>query len=110
MEHATEKAPKTRIKRPPPPEISLVDKATIQAAFWSAPDNAEFSDDVIGVVLNYSKSQMEKVRTHGTGPRFIKQGQNVLYRKSDVVAWRRETAVEAANGAHAKAMKKAREH
>jgi len=89
------------------PPVSIAEKALIQSTFWQAPDNTEFSDDVIAVVLSYSKSQLDKLRTHGTGPRFIKLGQNVLYRKSDVVAWRNATGIEANNGAEVKARRKA---
>lgn len=55
--------------------------------FWSAPSEALFSQAVIGAVLDLSESWCERSRFCGGGPKFIKIGRSVLYRKSDVVAF-----------------------
>jgi excisionase family DNA binding protein len=47
--------------------------------FLRTPDAAEY--------LSVSKSFLEKCRVYGGGPRFVKLGSAVVYRKSDLDAW-----------------------
>ena len=34
-----------------------------------------------------SKSTLDKLRCSGNGPRFIRAGRKILYKKADLVAW-----------------------
>lgn len=57
------------------------------ARFWAAPGEALFGQSVIAPVLDMSEQWCERARFCGGGPKFIKLGRSVVYRKSDVVAW-----------------------
>ena len=57
------------------------------ATFWTAPDEALFDQKTIAAVRDCSESLCERDRWAGKGPRFVKQGRLVRYRKSDVVEW-----------------------
>ncbi len=47
----------------------------------------------VATYAKHAESTLEKLRTYGGGPRFIKRGRKVLYRQSDVDAWLAETVV-----------------
>lgn len=61
--------------------------AALVTQFWVAPDEALFGQSVVAPVLDKSQAWCERARICGGGPRFIKLGRNVVYRKSDVVVW-----------------------
>ena len=42
--------------------------------------------------LGISRSCLNKWRCYGTGPRFCKLGRRVVYRQSDLDAWREQNA------------------
>jgi hypothetical protein len=55
--------------------------------FWTAPDEALFPSAVIARVRNVSIALLERERWRQTGPRSVKLGGRVLYRKRDVLDW-----------------------
>jgi hypothetical protein len=55
--------------------------------FWTAPAEALFPSPVIARVRNVSIALLERERWRQTGPRSIKLGGRVLYRKRDVLDW-----------------------
>lgn len=59
----------------------------LNATFWSAPDDALLPRPVTAAGLGYSVSWLELKATKGGGPRMVKIGRRVMYRKSDVLAW-----------------------
>jgi hypothetical protein len=62
--------------------------------FWTAPNEALFPSSVIAKVRNVSVALLERDRWQNTGPKSIKLGGRVLYRKADVLKWiaQQETA------------------
>jgi hypothetical protein len=58
--------------------------------FWTAPSEALFPSSVIAKVRNVSVALLERERWQNTGPKSIKLGGRVLYRKSSVLAWIKE--------------------
>jgi hypothetical protein len=89
-------------------QISIAEKAAVQATFAAAPDTAEFTEDVAAVVMDFRPASLRTMRSRGTGPRFRVGGKAVLYRKSSILEWQDEHMTEAANGAQAKAIKRDR--
>lgn len=65
--------------KPTPQDLSV--------AFWTAPNEALLPRPTTAAGIGYSVSWLELKATHGGGPRMIKIGRRVLYRKSDVLAW-----------------------
>lgn len=57
------------------------------AKFWTAPDQALFKQPTVAKVLNRSEAWCERGRWAGYGPRYIKIGRGVDYRKRDVLDW-----------------------
>jgi hypothetical protein len=55
--------------------------------FWTAPPEALFPSSVVAKVRNVSVALLERERWQHNGPKSIKLGGRVLYRKSDVLAW-----------------------
>lgn len=63
------------------PDVSAVNR------FWGSPDEALFFQPEIAQVLRKSEPWLERARSYGGGPKFLKLGRSVRYRKSDVLAW-----------------------
>ncbi len=61
--------------------------AEIVAEFWNAHGEALFAQKPVALVRDCSESLLERERWEGTGPRFLKIGRQVRYRKSDVMEW-----------------------
>lgn len=61
--------------------------AELVAVFWAAPNEALFDQKVVAATRDCSESLCERDRWAGRGPRFVKQGRLVRYRKADVVEW-----------------------
>lgn len=55
--------------------------------FWTAPDEALFPPPIVAAVRNVSIALLERERWQNTGPKSIKLGGRVLYRKSSVLDW-----------------------
>ena len=60
--------------------------------FWSAPDDALFSTPVVARVRGVAVATIERERWQKTGPKHLKVGGRVLYRKADVLAWIQQQA------------------
>jgi predicted DNA-binding transcriptional regulator AlpA len=64
-----------------------LDLSSAVAQFWSAPDQALFPQTVLVAVTGLSHAHFERARWSGTGPKFVKLGRMVRYRKVDVIDW-----------------------
>ena len=60
---------------------------TAVAEFWAAPRDALFPQPVVEAVLGVSPAWCERGRWAGYGPKFIKLGRPIRYRKGDVLTW-----------------------
>ena len=58
-----------------------LDMSSAVCQFWAAPDEALFSQAVLVAITNLSNAFFERARWAGCGPRFIKLGRLVRYRK-----------------------------
>ena len=55
--------------------------------FWTAPNEALFPSNVIARVRHVSVALLERERWQNSGPKYIKIGARVLYRKAAVLDW-----------------------
>jgi hypothetical protein len=55
--------------------------------FWRSPGEALFAPDVIACIRNVGVANLERERQKNIGPKYLKVGNRVLYRKSDVLEW-----------------------
>ena len=55
--------------------------------FWTAPNEALFPSNVIAKVRHVSVALLERERWQNSGPKYIKIGARVLYRKAAVLDW-----------------------
>ena len=69
-----------------PVETSL-DLTSAVNQFWAAPDEALFPQTALVAITGMSNAHFERARWEGGGPKFLKLGRLVRYRKADVVAW-----------------------
>jgi hypothetical protein len=67
--------------------MSNRDLDALRAAFWAAPPEALFPSPYVAAVRHVSIALLERERWQSTGPRYIKLGARVLYRKSAVLEW-----------------------
>lgn len=67
--------------------IKPLDRASAVTQFWNAHDEALFAQPVLAAITDLSPSYFERGRWGGFGPRFLKIGHAVRYRKADVVDW-----------------------
>ncbi len=72
-------------------ETEMADENSI-ITFWRAPPEALFPSKVIAQVRHVSTALLERERWERKGPRHLKVGGRVLYRKGDVLAWIEENA------------------
>jgi hypothetical protein len=61
-------------------------------SFWASPPASLWATPVIAQVRNVSVALLERERWLGTGPKYLKVRDRVLYRKADVLAWVDEVA------------------
>jgi predicted DNA-binding transcriptional regulator AlpA len=64
-----------------------LDRASAVTQFWNAPDEALFPQPVLTAITGLSAAFFERGRWAGFGPRFLKLGRSVRYKKRDVLAW-----------------------
>jgi predicted DNA-binding transcriptional regulator AlpA len=69
------------------PVDTYLDFSSAAKQFWAAPDEALFPQAALVAVTGLSNAHFERCRWQGDGPKFIKLGRLVRYRKSDVIAW-----------------------
>lgn len=67
-------------------EIQL-DVPSAVSQFWKAPDEALFRQPVLVAITGLSAAFFERARWEGFGPKYIKLGRAVRYKKADVLAW-----------------------
>jgi predicted DNA-binding transcriptional regulator AlpA len=76
-----------------PAKKVIVDPASIavrqahRAEFAGAPPESIFPVDVVATVVGNTPATLELWRSVGRGPRFVKLGRSVRYRKRDVERW-----------------------
>jgi predicted DNA-binding transcriptional regulator AlpA len=63
------------------------DASSMVSQFWGAPDQALFTERTLVALTDLSEAYFQRARWSGDGPKFLKIGRLVRYRKSDVVAW-----------------------
>ena len=69
------------------PVETLLDLTSAVTQFWKAHDEALFSQPVLTAITGLSAAYFERGRWAGYGPKFLKLGRLVRYRKADVVEW-----------------------
>lgn len=69
------------------PEVRLSREAESKVVFWTAPDSAVHSEDVIAAVLGVAVNTLSNWRVAGEGPVYVKRGRKVYYSGRDVRAW-----------------------
>lgn len=69
------------------PVETPLDRAGVVNQFWSAHEEALFPQGTLTLVTDLSHAFFERGRWAGYGPRFLKIGRSVRYRKGDVIAW-----------------------
>ena len=65
----------------------VTDESSMVNQFWSAPDQALFTERTLVALTGLSEAYFQRSRWAGGGPRFLKIGSRVRYRKTDIVAW-----------------------
>lgn len=55
--------------------------------FWQSPDDSYHPPATIAVTIGCAESSLQNWRCGGGGPKFVRRGRIVLYRKADVVSW-----------------------
>jgi predicted DNA-binding transcriptional regulator AlpA len=68
-------------------EAVSVDVRSVVDQFWSAHDNALFPQSTLAAATGMSNAFYERARWSGDGPKFMKIGRLVRYRKADVLEW-----------------------
>jgi hypothetical protein len=63
------------------------DPDELRAAFWAAPSEALFPSGHVAAVRYVSIALLERERWQNSGPKYIKLGSRVLYRKAAVLDW-----------------------
>lgn len=69
------------------PNEQVLDLSSSVRQFWTAPDEALFPQTALVAITGLSNAYFERSRWEGGGPKFLKIGRLVRYRKSDVLAW-----------------------
>jgi hypothetical protein len=64
--------------------------------FWTAPEDALFATPVIARVRSISVASLERERWLKTGPKYLKIGGRIPYRKADVLTWIQQQTRECA--------------
>jgi hypothetical protein len=78
------------------PVETPLDRTIAVNQFWSSHDDSLHPQAALVAITDLSDAYFERGRWAGFGPRFLKIGRRVRYRKRDVMDWleNRETAQE----------------
>jgi predicted DNA-binding transcriptional regulator AlpA len=63
------------------------DVSSMVGQFWGAPDQALFTERTLVALTGLSEAYFQRARWSGDGPKFLKIGSRVRYRKVDICAW-----------------------
>lgn len=74
-------------------------RSQLRDDFMKADAEALLDQKTIAAFLSRTHSWCEAARHRGTGPRYVKLGRSVRYRKSDVLAWLKANSTEATSTA-----------
>jgi predicted DNA-binding transcriptional regulator AlpA len=66
---------------------SAPDVSSTVGQFWDAPDQALFTERTLVELTGLSEAYFQRARWSGDGPKFLKIGSRVRYRKLDICAW-----------------------
>jgi predicted DNA-binding transcriptional regulator AlpA len=69
------------------PVETTLDVTSVVDQFWRSHEEALFAQPVLVALTGLSAAYFERARWEGGGPRFLKFGRLVRYRKADVVDW-----------------------
>lgn len=67
--------------------ITLPESAARSHVFWAAAGDCFFTAKTVCAVLEVAEQTLANWRVSGGGPKFVKQGRILYYRKDDVLAW-----------------------
>ena len=68
-------------------QIVLPENVARVQVFWAAPEDTYYTAETVSLVLDVSEQTLANWRVKGDGPKFVKNGRLLYYRKLDVVAW-----------------------
>lgn len=69
--------------------VALSEAAETKLVFWAAPDDSMHPTSVVCAVVELTHNTLQNMRVTGEGPRYVKRGGKIYYRKADVVSWMR---------------------
>ena len=67
--------------------ITLPEDAARVQVFWASAGDCYFTAKTVSAVLDVADQTLANWRVSGGGPKFVKRGRILYYRKEDVVAW-----------------------
>ena len=66
---------------------TLPDTAARAQVFWTSANDAFFTPKTVSAALDIAEQTLANWRVTGGGPKFVKKGRILYYRKEDVVTW-----------------------
>lgn len=67
--------------------VILPEDAARAHLFWAAAGDCYFTAKTVCAVLDVAEQTLANWRVSGDGPKFVKRGRILYYRKEDVMAW-----------------------
>lgn len=67
--------------------ITLPEDVARVHLFWASAADSYFTPKTVGAVLDVAEQTLANWRVSGDGPKFVKSGRILYYRKEDVLAW-----------------------
>lgn len=67
--------------------VTLPESTARASLFWSATDDCFFNAKTISAALDVAEQTLANWRVSGDGPKFVKKGRVLYYRKADVMDW-----------------------
>ena len=67
--------------------VTLPEDAARAKVFWSSAGDCYFTAKTVCAVLDVAEQTLANWRVSGDGPKFVKRGRILYYRKEDVMAW-----------------------
>lgn len=67
--------------------ITLSPEAEAAIVFWSAPLDSMHTQQTVSAIIGLAVTTLTNWRAMGDGPKSVRRGGRVYYRKSDVLAW-----------------------
>lgn len=67
--------------------VTLPEDAARAQVFWSSAGDCYFTAKTVCAVLDVAEQTLANWRVSGDGPKFVKRGRILYYRKEDVMTW-----------------------